>query len=406
MRILFLSQDIGSKEMGMGYRSYMFARQLKSRGHHVQLVTAAHSHVRRQNPERNSWHFQKEIEGLDYHFLGCFQFGGSLALRALNMLYFSFKAWLLAPSFARSFQPDVVVASSPHPLVIFAGYRMAKKSGARLVFEVRDIWPLSITKSSKVNPTHPFVRLIQFAEDYAYRKADLVVSLLSNAYEHMKTRGLKENKYVFIPNGYDPNDFSNPEPLNSQTKNDLEAFKNKFSETVAYTGAHGIMNQLDHLILAAKELPEVGFILLGNGPEKQKLQQLAKDENTSNVLFLESVPKPQVSDFLSQVDIAYIGLMDSDLFEFGISPNKLIDYMMAEKPIVMAIQTKNDPVEKSGCGVKCDNSKPDSIAAGIRQILNIPLEERETMGEMGKGWLEDNLNYDSIITRFEKSLQD
>ena len=251
-----------------------------------------------------------------------------------------------------------------------------------------------------------FVKLLQFAEDYAYKKADLTISLLSNAYEHMKTRGLPPEKYVFIPNGVDLKEAATQTELNSDSKNELDEFKKKYRATIAYTGAHGIMNQLDHFILAASRLPEVGFVLLGSGPEKDNLKMLAGDLETKNVLFLDPVPRDEVRSFLKMIDIAYIGLMDSELFEYGISPNKLIDYMVAGKPIIMAIRTKNDPVEKSGCGIKCKSSSPSDITDAIRELAeNSSIDELKDLGAKGRIWVTSNLNYDTIIKDFERVIE-
>ncbi len=388
----------------MAYRPYMMAGQMKARGHEVRLLTASYSHVRRKNPVVTKNLETQQIEGLTYQFLKCFNFQGSLALRALNMLYVSFLLFFFARKIVKDFKPDIIVASSPPPLIVFGCYRMARLSGAKLAFEVRDIWPLSLTEIGHVKASHPFIRLLQFAEDFAYKKADLTISLLSNAYEHMKTRGLSAEKYRFIPNGILMSDLQSRRALNAQTRKQIEDFKKQYPWVTGYCGAHGIMNALDYFVAAAPGLASqgIGLILLGTGPEKQKLMELAGAQSVQNILFLDAIPKDEIPDFLNWIDLAYIGLQSSPLFKYGISPNKLIDYMACGKPVLMAIDCEGDPVSQSGCGLKVKAGSTADIEAGILKLKSLPAAELKSLGDRGQKWVFENLDYQNIISRMEK----
>lgn len=169
MKVLIIAHDVGSKEMGMLFRPYYIAQGLKARGHEVEVITASYSRVRRINPVIKSDLETQVIEGVPYHWIKSLKFSGNTLQRALGMFLFSFKLWWYARYFAKRFKADAVIASSPHPLVIWGAARIAKITGGNLFFEVRDIWPLSMHELSGMKTTHPFYILCQWAEDFAYK---------------------------------------------------------------------------------------------------------------------------------------------------------------------------------------------------------------------------------------------
>ncbi|MYN21268.1 glycosyltransferase, partial [Rugamonas sp. FT107W] len=115
---------------------------------------------------------------------------------------------------ARADRPDLVIASSTYPADIWPARRIARLAGARLAFEVHDLWPLSPMLLGGMSRWHPFILLMQAAEDYAYRHADTVISLLPHAAAHMAARGMAPHKLHVVPNGVDPDEWQGrPAPL-------------------------------------------------------------------------------------------------------------------------------------------------------------------------------------------------
>ena len=145
-------------------------------------------------------------------------------------------------------KPDVIIYSSPTLIGYLSAYQLAKKYNAKLFFEVRDIWPLAIIQAGGYSPKHPFIRLLQWIEDFAYRKSDKVISVLPYAVEHMVERGMIRDKFTWIPNGIHPTELENAEPLNKSVVSALP--KDKF--IVGYTGTFGLANNLSSFIEAAK----------------------------------------------------------------------------------------------------------------------------------------------------------
>jgi glycosyltransferase involved in cell wall biosynthesis len=201
---------------------------------------------------------------------------------------------------------------------------------------------------------HPFIMVMQRAENYAYKNAHRVVSLLPEAKEHMISHGMSPAKFVYIPNGIGIPSWLLSENLPEEHKNLLERLKRKGKFIVGYAGAHGIANSLQYLIKAAailKEHHNIHFLLVGQGPEKRSLQLFAEKERLRNISFFSPVSKTSIPRLLAYIDAAYIGLKHEPLFRFGVSPNKLLDYMMAGRPVVHAIDAGNDLVSESRRGI-------------------------------------------------------
>jgi glycosyltransferase involved in cell wall biosynthesis len=324
------------------------------------------------------------------------------------MLAFVGQLMRLGPRLARDLRPDAVIASSTYPLDVMPARRIAVRCGARLIFEVHDLWPLSPIELGGMSPRHPFIRMLQWAEDYAYRTADRVVSMLPKASGHMQSRGMAAHKFAYIPNGIEIADWGAaaavpPEPH----RHVLNRLRGEGYFVVAYAGAHGIANALNTLIEAARLISDqrVAVLLIGQGPEKEALRRLATAYGISNVHFLPSVAREHIPALLAAMDALYIGLQRTSLFRFGISPNKLMDYMMAAKPVIQAIDAGNDMVADSGCGISLAPEDPRALADAIAQLAGLPAAERAAMGQRGREHVRRHHDYRVLAARFLDALR-
>jgi glycosyltransferase involved in cell wall biosynthesis len=242
---------------------------------------------------------------------------------------------------------------------------------------------------------------MEWFEKFAYKKADKVISVLPLAWKHMEKQGMDRNKFVYIPNGIDPEDYNINEPLPKEIEEKIP--KDKF--IVAYTGTIGKANALEYLIDAAyklKDYKDIVFLIVGKGMEENNLKNKAKALGLNNVIFLPPVKKTQVQSVLKLIDVCYIGLRYEKIFEFGVSPNKLFDYMYAGKPILYAINSGNKPVEEANCGISVDAENPDAIANGILKLYNLSQEERSKLGENGKNYVLKYHTYKYIADKLEE----
>lgn len=404
MNILLINHYAGSIHHGMEYRPYYLAREWVRLGHRVRIVAASHAHVRARMPEMAGRSRRDDsIDGIDYTWFATPAYRGNGAARVRNMAAFVWRLWHEARRLAREVEPDVVIASSTYPLDIWPAHRIARLASARLLHEVHDLWPLSPMELGGFSPRHPFIRLLQAAEDYACRHADTIVSILPKVREHLESRGMAPHKLHVIPNGTDPAEWLVAPPALPEALDALLAgLRAQGLAVVGYAGSHGLANALDTLLDAAamaKDRP-LAFVLVGDGPEKPRLERRARELGLAHCYFAPPIPKAQIPSLMARLDIAYLGWQRQPLYRFGISPNKLIDYMMGGCPVLHAVEAGNDPVLDAGCGLTVAPEDPAAVMRGLDTLLAMSRSERRALGERGRVHALANLTYPVLGQRF------
>ena len=157
-----------------------------------------------------------------------------------------------------------------------------RKMSTILIHEVHDMWPATLVEIGGMSRRHPFVWAIQKAEDSAYRTCDELISLLPYTKRYMKTHGLAEEKWHYIPNGIIEGEWKSKEAIPKEHEKVLNSLKEEGKFIVGYFGGHALNNALDILLDVAKncEDKETVFVLVGDGVEKKRLMARKKDENT------------------------------------------------------------------------------------------------------------------------------
>lgn len=391
----------------MEYRPYYLAREWTRMGHQVTIVAASFSHVRTVNPRFHGRMFQDTVDGISYHWLKTPSYDGNGVRRAMNILSFTLQLFFCMGVLVKKIQPDLVITSSTHPLDNFPGKWIARRAGGKMVYEVHDLWPLSLIELGGMPARHPFVQLIQWAENFAYCQADHVVSLLPNALPHMQAHGLIPEKFIYIPNGIAVEEWKKTnKPLPAEHQMRIDEARRNSRLLVCYAGAHGLANALDTMLDAAARLRDrpVSFLLVGQGPEKKRLERRCVMEKLVNVVFLDPVEKDAIPSLLATMDVLYIGLKSEPLFHFGVSPNKMLDYMMAGKPIINAIAAGNDPVAEAGCGITIPPEDPDAFAKAVQQLLDTSESELKAMGKRGQDYCLEHHDYHLLAADFLRSV--
>ena len=406
MNILLINHYAGSPHHGMEFRPYYLAREWVKVGHSVRIVAGSYSHIRAKQPaDFAAPKLQQQIDGIDYVWYRTPSYQGNGLGRVRSIVSFIAQLWRDARSIAASFQPDVVIASSTYPMDIWPAHRIATLAGAKLVYEVHDLWPLSPIELGGMSPWHPFIMWVQWAEDYAYRQSDLVVSMLPKTLEYMVSRGLESKKWTYVPNGVDFQEWSARAALPQDIEAALKAVKARGLPLLCYAGTHGLANALDVLLDAAALLKgQFEVVLVGTGPERDRLLQRVHDEQLANVTMLPSVPKASVPELLDAIDIAYIGWHPNPLYRFGISPNKLMDYMMAGKPILHSVAAGNDPVKEVGCGITVPPNQPAAVASAALSLSAMSPQEKQTMGQRGKAFICSQRSYEILAAQFLQNI--
>jgi len=403
MNILLINHYAGSPYYGMEYRPYYLAREWVRTGHSVTIVAASFSHLRSKYPKIHKKIKEEIIDGIRYIWIKAPEYKRNGVKRAINMFNFIWRLTENSKKFSKKINPSVVIASSTYPLDIYPAYLISRFSKAKLIFEVHDLWPLTPIELGSMPKWHPFIVIMQIAEDFAYKRADKVISILPKALDYMVSRGLDPKKFVYIPNGIDIEEWQSFDaPLPPQHKETVERLKQEGKFLVCYTGSHGVANALNYFVESAiylRDLP-VSLVLVGQGPEKDKLLRFVEKNNLTNVIFLPAVSKYSIPNFLNEMDILYIGWKNSPLYHFGISPNKLFDYMMSAKPIIHAVEAANDPVAESGCGISVSPENAVAIAEAIKKLFFMSAVERKEMGMRGREYVKINHDYKILAKRF------
>jgi glycosyltransferase involved in cell wall biosynthesis len=387
--IWIINQYAGSSNHGMTFRSFFLAKEFIKR-HRVTIFSASFSHVMSNPPSVSKTYTEENINGVDYLWLKVPVYKQSKSLsRLISMFIFLYRLFFL--NMKKRDAPDVIIVSSSSPLPIWKAYFWAKRFNAKLIFEVRDIWPLSIMELGGFKKTNPFVVLLQITENFAYKISDYVVSVLPKAFEHMKYHGLDLQRFKYIPNGIE---------IKTMIKT---AEVNKDVFRVGYAGTLGIANALEYLIHAANLIKEsnIEIHLLGNGPEKETLMAMVKDKNISNVCFHDAVPKNKVGIFLSKMDALFIGWHFSKIYRFGISANKLFDYLASAKPIIHSVDAGNDPVLEAKAGISVKPENPEEIADAILMLYKMPESKRNELGQNGRVYVEKYHSYEQLAKQYE-----
>ncbi len=401
MNIIIINHYAGSPFLGMEYRPYYMAKHWIEKGHSVTIFAASYSHIRSQNIEVLAETREMDIEGIKYVWVKTSAYKGNGYLRVVNIREFTSYLSGNANEIAKQYKPDLVIASSTYPTDNYPARKIARLANARYFYEVHDLWPLSPMELGGYSKYHPFIVWMQKAENYAYKHCDKVISMLPKTLEHMLEHGLKKEKWVYVPNGINIDDWKNKEPLGPTVRHFLEEHIPKFKHTVAYTGTLGLANAMDHFVQAAAKVNnnDFGFFIFGIGPEEENLKQLASDLNLENLIFMGNIPKSNIPSLLGYFDFLFISLQRKPLFRFGISPNKLMDYMMAGKPIIQAIEAGNNMVEEANCGVAIEPENADAIVEALIKLRAMSKRELEAMGQRGRDYVMKNNDYKILAAK-------
>lgn len=390
-----------------GTRHYDLARELVRRSYEVTILASGfqHSLHREMKLARGEkWKFE-DVDGAKFLWLRTFPYQRNDWRRVVSMVSYMLRAWRLGrrlPKLVPELEnPDVIIGSSVHLLAVLAAYCVAKHHRARFIMEVRDLWPQTIIDMGEMSERNPVIKALQFLERFLYRRAERIIVLGPGMAEYITARGIGEEKIVWISNGVDLSRFEGVEPRDSSNK----GFK------VMYLGAHGQANAIDVLLQSAKIVQERGhqeiaFILIGDGSEKPRLIKLAIEMGLKNVEFNDPVPKSEVPQALGETDATVFILNDLPLYRYGISLNKLFDYLAAGKPLILAGDPVNDPVKQAHCGLTAPPQNPEALAGAIIELSRMPKEKREAMGRRGREYVEKHHSIPVLADKLESCLKE
>ena len=379
-----------------GGRHYNFAKYLRRAGYKPVVFGANSKHGKAERFFETDalWeeHFAEEID-TPFVFVRARTYTGNGKQRILNMIDFYRNVKKAAKEYAAQHgKPDVIFASSVPPLTLVAGIQLAKQFGVKCVCEVRDLWPESIVSFGIAGPHNPAVLALRRLEKWIYKKADALVFTMEGAYDYIMEQGweneIPRSKVYHINNGVDLESFDyNKEHFRIEDPDldDPDTFK------VVYAGSIRKANGLGILVDAAKAIrdPRSKILVWGEGDEREELTRRVEEEGLTNIIFKGKVEKKYVPSIVSRADLNLIHWGEVHMIQYGVSYNKLFDYMAAGRPIFSTVRPGYSIWEKYDCGRDTEDSRPEPLAHELGKMAALPPEELLRLGRNARKGAED-----------------
>ena len=394
--IWIINQYIDTPPDFFAHRHYCLSKSFAENGHKVTLINGSFSHLKANKTNvTNSWFdFSKIEENITLVTVKIPSYKSSKTIgRLWNMIVFCLRLFFLPTSKMDS--PDIIIVSSTSLFPVLNGIFLKRKfKGSKFIFEIRDIWPLTLIELDNVSKTHPFVFLLSIIERLGYRNADWVTSTIKHADEHIQTTIHKKINFTWVGNGILPETYKSTNLLNRVLP------YQKFN--ITYAGSLGIANALQYFVNAARLLKDnfsIHFNIVGDGALKKELESLAV--GLENITFYGKVNFDVVQQFYNESDALYIEIPKKNIYRFGISPNKLHEYLLSGKPIIMSgSHVKSNQVALANAGIVVDSESAELIANAITELKNLSAEERKKLGANGKKYVLENNNYKFLAQKY------
>ncbi len=333
MRILFITDNFPPEVNAPASRTFEHCKEWVKKGDKVTVITCAPNFPKGKvyKGYKNKLFQKEEMEGIEVIRVWSFiSANEGFVKRIIDFMSFAFMAFW-AGLFKKS---DVIIGTSPQFFTTWTAETLSFFKRRPWVFELRDLWPESIRAVGAISGDSKIFKMLEKIELRLYRRSSRIISVTNSFKENLISRGINGDKIRVVRNGANRERFS-------KRKRHLEwekklGLKNKF--VVGYVGTHGMAHKLDFIIKSwPKEQNDLHLVLMGDGAEKTKLQELAKSLDILNITFLESMSKNDVPDILSLMDVSLVPLKKSDLFKTVI-PSKIFENAAMQTPILLGVE--------------------------------------------------------------------
>lgn len=397
-----INQYASTPETGRAVRHYNLAKELAKRGHKVYLIAASYNHLLLTPPYLKDDYRIDDISGFKFVWIRMPRYAHSHSkIRVLNWFIFAWK--ILKLSKIISDKANTILYSSPSLVPFLGAYLLARKLNSKLVWDIRDLWPLTLVELGKISKLHPFILFHQWLENFACRKSDFIISNLPIVYNYLLKKGVKKSSFSWIPNGLSIENFRKKNFLNLKTKKQLPL--KKF--IIGYAGSLGISNApkplLDAVLLTRND-KNIHYVLVGNGDLRKIIEEFILNNKLTNITLLNAIPKNEIPSLLKYFDICYAGFNKSSLYKYGTALNKLPEYFMSGKPILFSINSPYKPVNKAKAGFTVPAEDTKAIVRAIYKLKKMPLIKRKQLGKNGQNYAIKNFDYVKIAKNLEKVL--
>jgi putative colanic acid biosynthesis glycosyltransferase WcaI len=305
-------------------------------------------------------------------------------------------------------RPDVIIATSPQLLVGLSGWWLARAKRVPFVFEVRDLWPESLVAVGVGEESSILHRFLSAIANFLYSHSDHIV-VVTPAFKDflVQRRRVPAAKISIVENGVETHLFA---PCSAETGSGLrEQLDARGKFIVCYAGTMGMAHGLETLLDAAFQLhdrnPEILFLLVGEGSEKERIRALAASRGLTNIRFLDQQPRERVPRFISACDACLVLLKKTEVFKTVI-PTKMLEFMSCARPVILGVEGQARAiVEDAGAGIAIEPENSVDLAKAIRQLSANP-ELGRSLGRKGREYVINRFSRRSTAERYIQVLEE
>lgn len=396
MRVIYLCQHFPPETGAPQIRVYEVSKELISRGHQVEVLTAFPHHPHGIIPEeyKGKFYMYEDWDGIPVHRSWIYPSPkGSFWKRLASYFSFTFSAFY---SLMKAKPTDVIICNSPPLFLGITGYLGAKMKRAKFVFNVADIWPESAVELG-ILKNKSFIRLAEWLERFLYKKSWKIATATEGIKDYMIRKGKDAADVFLLPNGV------NTETFKPITKDEslLSEIDIQGKKVFMYAGALGYAQGLDSVLEAALLLkdkqPDAHFLFVGDGQEREKLVQMKEDLGLDNVTFYGSVPVSEMPRMFSIADFSVVSLRNIELFK-GARPSKIFPAISSGVPVLYCGDGESAAIlEEYNCGKIAPPENPEGIANTISELMTISDGEYQAMSENGRKLAIEQYSWKSIV---------
>ena len=309
--------------------------------------------------------------------------------RILNYSSFCFSAALTGSFLVR---PDVVIATSPQLLVGLSGWWLARLKNVPFVLEVRDLWPESLAGAGVGGEKSQLYRALDRVARFLYRAAAHIVVVTPAFRDNLiQQRGLAASKISVVANGVEAQMFA-PQAPDACLRASLNA-EGKF--VVSYIGTLGLAHGLEVLLEAAERMqrdrPEILFLVLGEGADRERILSIAKSKGLANLRFVPQQLREKIPAYIAASDVCAVMLKDSEIFQTVI-PTKMLEFMSCGRPVILTARGQARAVlESAAAGISVDPGNVAALCDAVVRLQQQPATAQQ-MGRNGRAYIVQNLS--------------
>ncbi len=398
MNIWCISKYASIPKYGAAARLFYLAKEFTKKND-VLLITSDSNHLSEFPSSNKRFNFENE-DGVNICWIKTKKYIKTASIARI-LSWFDFELGLFLLNEKQFNRPDVVIVSSLSLLSIVYGYYLKKRYSAYLVFEIRDIWPLTLVAEGGFSKWHPLSLFLGVIEKFGYKKADLIVGTMPRLDLHVENILGKPKDVFCSPLGLDDSQISVMDVIPF-----LDSYFPENKTVIGYAGSMGISNALESFIYCIEQFSEnelVHFVLVGDGDLKGSYIERLKTR--SNVTFVPKIKQEDVQYFLSKCDVLYLSTHDSEVWKYGQSMNKVVQYMLSGKPTVASYSGYESMLNEAKSGTFVPSNNTELLKNALLEYTSMDSKQRIVVGGRGTKWIIENRMYSNLAKQYIDKIQ-